>query len=131
MRRLISIAVAAAFCAVAAQAGSASPGESWAGEMRQIEVDGESKYPMTLTLKGKTGGSSYPTLKCAGVWTRIGVTKDGYAIYHEKVVNEPGATCIDGVFTARKDADKLIIGWFGVYDGKPGLASATLGRKAN
>jgi hypothetical protein len=113
----------------AAQGGGQVVG-SWAGEMRQVDVDRESKYAMTLTLKGATGASSYPTLQCGGEWTRVGETKDGYAIYHEKIVNEPGGTCIDGVFIARADGGKLIIGWFGVYEGAPSLASAVLSRAA-
>lgn len=128
MRCLASIAVVVGVCALSSvvQAGGPSLAGSWAGEMRQIDVEDETRYPMTLTITRAKVESSYPTLRCAGVWTRIGETKDGYTIYHEKIVNEPGATCIDGVFVARAEAGKLIIGWFGVSGGAPGLASAVL-----
>lgn len=126
----ISFAVGAAVTASSAIAGGAGVSGSWSGEMRQIDVDRESKYPMMLTLQGAKGTSSYPSLKCGGAWTRVGQTKDGYAIYHERIINEPGGTCIDGIFVARADAGKLIIGWFGVYEGAPGLASAVLEKEA-
>jgi hypothetical protein len=85
---------------------------------------------MTLSLAGGKGTSSYPTLKCKGVWTRIGRTADGYDVFQEKIVNEPGATCIDGVAAVYLDDDKLVLGWFASFEGTPSLASAVLERGA-
>jgi hypothetical protein len=85
---------------------------------------------MTLQLQGAKGTSTYPTLKCGGVWSRIGETKEGYAIYKEKVINEPGADCIDGIAVVHTYAGKLMLGWYGSYEGAPSLASATLAPEA-
>jgi len=108
------------------QAGAASVDGSWAGEMRQLDVDAETRYPMTLTLKGKTGATSYPTMKCSGALTKIGETKGGYTIYHERITNEPGAGCIDGIVLVTTDAGKLILGWFAAFEGSPTVATAVL-----
>jgi hypothetical protein len=125
----VGVAVAVAASSPAMAGGSAVAG-SWSGEMRQIDPDGESKYPMTLVLQGTKGTSSYPTLKCGGTWSRIGETKDGYVIYKEKVANDDGGSCIDGVVIVRVDAGKLILGWFAAFEGTPSLASAVLEKEA-
>lgn len=123
---LLSLA-AVAFGAVPAHAaGAASVLGQWSGEMRQIDVDRESRYPMTVTIKGKTGTTSYPSLKCAGSLTKIGETKGGYVLYQETIKNEPGGTCIDGVVMVTTDAGKLVLGWYAAFEGQPSLASAVL-----
>jgi hypothetical protein len=126
--RLISFAslVAVVVGSPLVQAAPVSIDGSWAGEMRQIDVDNETRYPMTLTLKGKTGATSYPTLNCRGELTKIADTKSGYAIYQERIANEPGATCIDGVVLITTDAGKLVLGWFATFDGLPTVATAML-----
>src|SRR5262245_11296639 len=93
----LALAAVAAVAASPAFAGAPKIAGSWSGDMRQVDVDRESKYPMTLTLQGSKGTSSYPSLKCGGAWSRVGETKEGYAIYREKVINEPGGTCIDAI----------------------------------
>ena len=98
--------------------------------MRQVDPTQETSYPMTLTITGAKGQSSYPTLNCGGSWSRIGETKEGYSIFKEAVVNEPGASCIDGVAIVYPDGGKLVLGWFGSFEGTPTLASAVLEREA-
>ena len=129
MRSFALAALAALVLSPAALAGAPPSASRWSGEMRQIEVNAEAKYPMTLTLSGKKGTATYPTLNCSGTWTRIAV-KDGYQIYQEKVTNQKGATCIDGIAMVRLDGDKLILGWFAADQGEPFLAEAMLSREA-
>jgi len=134
MRLSVSILVAAGFAIAgsgAAQAGGASLAGSWAGEMRQVDPDRESRYPVTLVLKGKSGTTAYPTLKCSGKLTRIAETKSGYAIYQETVTNDPGGSCIDGLVTVTTDAGKIVLGWFAEFEGTPSLASAVLEREGS
>jgi hypothetical protein len=125
----VSIVTAAVAFASPVLAGSSPISGNWSGDMRQIDIDRESKYPMTLTLQGNKGTSSYPTLKCGGVWSRIGETKEGYTIFKEKVINEPGGTCIDGIAVVHAYAGKLVLGMFNAYEGAPGLASAVLAKE--
>jgi hypothetical protein len=122
---LASLAVLVAGSSLAS-ADPVSVNGSWAGEMRQVDVDNETRYPMTLTLKGKTGETSYPTLNCGGALTKIADTKGGYAIYQERITNEPGGTCIDGVVLVTTDAGKLVLGWFATFEGAPAVATAVL-----
>lgn len=109
----------------------ASVNGGWTGEMRQVDVDRESRYPMMLSLKGAKGTTAYPTLKCAGTLSRVGTTKSGYAIYQETIKNEPGASCIDGIILVTTDAGKLVLGWYAAFQGAPSLASAVLERDAD
>jgi hypothetical protein len=123
----VVMSVAAALLSVApALAGGDGVSGNWSGEMRQIDPAQETRYPMILKLDGETGASLYPTLNCGGAWTRIGETKDGYAIYKETVVNEAGANCIDGYAIVHPDDGKLVLGWFAAFEGSPSLASAVL-----
>ena len=117
---------------LSAQAGDApaSVNGSWTGEMRQIDADRESRYPMMLILKGAKGATAYPTLKCAGTLSRIATTKSGYVIFQETIKNEPGGTCIDGIVTVTTDAGKLVLGWYAAFEGAPSLASAVLNKDA-
>lgn len=134
MRSLACLSFAAGVVVAAtypAFAGAVSVNGSWAGEMRQIDPDRETRYPMTMTLKGKTGASSYPTLNCTGALTKIAETKSGYTIYQEKVANNADGHCIDGVVAVTTDAGKLVLGWFSAFEGSPSLASATLEKDAN
>jgi hypothetical protein len=124
-------ALIAGSAAVQAGDAPASVNGAWTGEMRQIDVDRESRYPMMLSLKGAKGTSAYPTLKCAGTLSRIGTTKTGYVIYQETIKNEPGGTCIDGVVLVTTDAGKLVLGWYAAFQGAPALASAVLNRDAD
>jgi len=117
---------------VSAQAGDApaSVNGSWTGEMRQIDADRETRYPMMVSLNGAKGTTTYPTLKCTGTLSRLGTSKAGYVVFQETVKNDPGGNCIDGVVTVTTDAGKLLLGWYGVFDGAPSLASATLDKDA-
>jgi hypothetical protein len=127
MRSLVLLSAAALIVsATGANAGSPSVTGSWTGDMRQVDVSSESHYPMTLTLNGKTGTSSYPQLNCAGTLTKVGQTESGYVLYQETIKNEPGATCIDGLVMVTVDGGKLILGWYAAYQGSPSLASAVL-----
>lgn len=128
--RLFASLAAVVLSTTSALAGGASVSGNWSGEMRQIDPTQESSYPMTLTITGAKGKSSYPTLNCAGTWTRIGETKEGYAIFKETAVNEPNASCIDGVVIVYPDAGKLVLGWFASFEGTPSLASAVLAKDA-
>lgn len=132
MRMFVSTVALLAMCGVAA-AGSA-PGAggmsgSWSGQMRQIEANAETAYPMTLSFAGKSATSNYPTLNCSGTWTRV-ASKNGYVIYAEKVTNTKGASCIDGMVMVTMDEGKVVLGWFASYDGAPSVATAVLSRTA-
>jgi hypothetical protein len=130
MRSFAVLTLALVAGTVTAHAGdAASVAGSWGGEMRQVDVDRETRYPMTLTLKGTSGTTSYPTLKCGGTLAKVGETNSGYAIYQETIKNEPGATCIDGVVLVTTDGGKLILGWYAAFQGAPALASAVLSRE--
>ncbi|MBP6010725.1 MAG: hypothetical protein KBA31_00730 [Alphaproteobacteria bacterium] len=131
MVRSLAVATAAALACVpsfAAGASGVSVIGTWTGEMRQIDPDRESSYPMTLTIapKGGKGTTSYPSLNCKGTLTRITETKSGYAIYQEKISNGPDAHCIDGLVLVTADGGKLVLGWFATFEGAPSLASALL-----
>lgn len=135
MRLIASLSIAG-FAAMSIMptlaAVSAPKSGTWSGEMRQIDPDRDTNYPMTLTLsaKGKKAKVAYPTLKCTGALTKVADVKAGYAVYYETVTNEPGGNCIDGVVTITEDAGKLVLGWFATYGGGPSLASAVLERTA-
>lgn len=128
MRVVVSIA-AVVLSISSAWAGGAGVSGNWSGEMRQVDPTRESSYPMTLTIAGTKGKSSYPSLNCSGTWARVGETKEGYAIFKETVVNEPEASCIDGLAIVRVDAGMLVLGWFASFEGTPSLASAVLARE--
>lgn len=115
-----------------AQAGevAVSVNGAWSGEMRQIDEDRETRYPMLLTLNGAKGATTYPTLKCGGTLARLGTSKSGYVIFQETVKNDPGGNCIDGVVMVSTDAGKLLLGWYGTFEGAPSLASAVLDKDA-
>ena len=127
---LLSLAAVAFGTLPAHAAGAASVLGQWSGEMRQVDVERETRYPMTLAIKGKTGTTSYPTLKCAGTLSKIGETKGGYVLYQETVKNDPGETCIDGVVMVTTDAGKLVLGWYAAFEGQPSMASAVLSKDA-
>ncbi|MBL8779840.1 MAG: hypothetical protein JNL06_02760 [Alphaproteobacteria bacterium] len=125
----LSILLAGFFSASAGDQ-PASVNGSWTGEMRQVDNDRETRYPMMVTLNGAKGTTTYPTLKCAGTLSRLGTAKSGYVIYQETVKNDPGANCIDGVVMVSTDAGKLLLGWYGAFEGAPSLASAVLNKDA-
>lgn len=129
MRLFASIAFVAIVASSPAFAGAAGISGTWSGQMRQIDPSKETTYPMTLTLAGKKGTTSYPTLKCGGTLARVAEAKGGYTIYKETVTNESGAGCIDGVLIVQQDAGKLILGWFAGFQGEPSLASAVLSKE--
>ena len=131
MRSSASIALVLVLTLAAgpAYAGGSNLTGKWVGEMRQIDVKEETRYPMTLTLQGAKGASSYPTLKCTGTWSRVG-EKDGYTVYKETARNEADGSCTDGIMTVTLDAGKLVVGWFGVFEGEPSVATAVLQREA-
>ena len=130
MRLFASVVFLAVVAASPAFAGSAGISGNWSGDMRQIDPSEEKSYPMTLTLSGKKGKTSYPTLKCGGTLTRVAEVTGGYTIYKETVANEPGGGCIDGVVIVQPDAGKLVLGWFAGFEGEPSLASAVLSKEA-
>ena len=129
--RAVLMSVLALSLAGPAVAGSVGPSlsGSWAGEMRQIEAKSETSYPMTLTFSGKGATSDYPTLNCSGKWTKV-AQKNGYVVYAETVTNKNGATCVDGVVTVKIDRDKVVLGWFGAFDGEPIVSTAVLSKPA-
>src|SRR5262249_24431392 len=105
----------------------------WYGQMRQVNVDGEESYQMTLTLTESGGRSDYPKLRCGGELERLGTASGGYVVYKETITR--GGTddgkarpCVDGVVVVHVDDDQLVLGWFGAFDGEPLLASARLSR---
>lgn len=119
--------------------GSAVAGaksETWVGNMRQVDVNAETKYPMTVTFNGTKVTSTYETLSCGGNWVRIGGTSPDYVIYKETITHgsidnpDPG-TCIDGVVIVSRRNGKLVLGWFANFEGEPMLASAELSQGAN
>ena len=130
MRSLASIVLVAVVAVSPAFASGASISGIWSGTMRQVDPSEEKSYPMTLTLSGKKGATSYPSLKCGGKLARVAEAAGGYTIYKETITNEPGGSCIDGVVILQSDADKLILGWFTGFEGEPSLASAVLSREA-
>ena len=109
---------------------------SWTGEMRQIDPAPVHSYAMSMTLNGKKGTTSYPSLKCGGKLTRI-AQNGAYTVYREKITygalsasNASG--CIDGMITVTPAGNTLVLGWFASFEDKPSLASAVLSRgKAN
>jgi hypothetical protein len=114
-----------------AWAGSTGVSGRWAGEMRQVDPDQESRYSMSLLLEGSGGSTSYPSLKCGGSLEKIGDAAGGYAIFREKITYgalnsgvERG--CIDGLLIVAQRDGKLVLGWFAAFDGFPSLASAVL-----
>lgn len=118
-----------------ATAGAKDAQQTWAGQMRQVDVTAEKSYPMTLTFKGGKGYSEYPTLKCGGVWRRIGTLKKQYEIYEEQIthgseIKDGTGGCINGVVTLAVKGDKAVLGWFASVDGEPSLASAVLSQAA-
>jgi hypothetical protein len=106
---------------------------TWFGSMRQVDVDGERSYPMTLTVNGDRGTTDYPKLKCGGELERVGSASGGYLVYKETITRgafnmTEGEGCVDGVVTLHADGDQMLLGWFGAFDGRPMLASASLAR---
>ena len=130
MRAVLTSAVALSLAGVAV-AGSAPPSlsGSWAGDMRQIEAKAETSYPMTLTFAGKGATAEYPTLNCSGKWTKV-AQKNGYVVYAETVKNKDGAGCVDGIVTVKIDQGKVVLGWFGAFDGEPIVSTAVLSKPA-
>ena len=110
-----------------ALAGSPGLSGSWTGDMRQIETTSETTYPMTLSFSGKGATADYPTLNCSGKWTKV-AQKNGYVVYAETATNRNGATCVDGIVSVKIDQDKVVLGWFGAFDGAPIVSTAVLAK---
>ena len=127
---IAALAAGPAFAADASKAGAPKPkiAGKWSGQMTHLNTS--AKYPMMLTLDGKTGMTSYPTLKCGGELKRVGKAKGGYRIYRETIKNQPGANCIDGLITVHVEGDKVVLGWFISDAGVPSVASAVLKKDA-
>ena len=103
--------------------------------MRQIEVNGEMDFPISVTFSGGKATSKYESLSCGGEWTRIGGTSPDYVIYKETItygsVNDPDTgSCIDGVVIVSRRNGKLVLGWFANFEGEPILAAAELAKAA-
>ncbi len=124
MRLLVAAAISLSVFGVA-QAEQVPAKVIWAGEMRQIEANAETTYPMTLTLYRNSVTADYPTLKCTGAWTKV-AEANGYLMYTETVTNEEGANCIDGIVWLKVDEGKVVLGWFGADAEGPIVAIATL-----
>lgn len=136
--RPVVFALALTFVSGAAYADIAPPEPDasegvWHGSMRQVDADGEKSYPMTLTLTEDGGTTDYPKLKCGGELQRLSSASGGYVVYKETITRGgfdrgKGEGCVDGVITLHSEADEIVLGWFGVFDGDPMLASARLTR---
>jgi hypothetical protein len=105
----------------------------WYGAMRQVDVDGEQSYPMTLTLNESGGSTDYPKLSCGGELERLGTASGGYVIYKETITRGAfdkgkGNGCVDGVVIVHAEDNQIVLGWFGAFDGSPMVASAKLTR---
>lgn len=130
--RFVVIAVSlAVMLNQSAWAGDAKLSGRWAGEMRQVDPDQESRYLMTLRLEGSGGATSYPSLKCGGSLEKIGDAAGGYVIFREKITygalnSDVERGCIDGLLIITQRDGKLVLGWFAAFDGLPALASAVL-----
>ncbi|MDZ4740311.1 MAG: hypothetical protein SGJ03_10455 [Alphaproteobacteria bacterium] len=114
-----------------AWAGDANLSGHWAGEMRQVDPDQESRYSMALSLKGSGGTTSYPSLNCGGSLEKIGDAAGGYVIFREKITygalnSDVERGCINGLLIITQRDGKLVLGWFAAFDGLPALASAVL-----
>lgn len=111
-----------------AQAGEPEIDGLWTGQVTQ--VDRPPHYGIVLNLKGRKGSSYYPDLDCRGELTLFAVT-EGYAFYRETIVDggvgdrAPGG-CIDGTIAVARAGARLAWSWFGVYEGEPEFAYATL-----
>lgn len=132
MMKIYYIAVGLVAASITAEVASAGgKAETWVGTMRQVDVNGETTYPMTVTFDGATVESKYATLSCGGEWTRIGGTSPDYVIYKETVTygsitNPDAGACIDGVVIVTRRGGKMVLGWFANFEGEPMLASAEL-----
>lgn len=127
--RALAVAVVALSASGAAIAGVPAMTGVWTGDMRQIEVDTEATYPMTLTFAGKSAVADYPTLNCTGIWTKV-TERNGYAIYTEEAANRGDAKCIDGMVMVTIDEGKVFVDWFAAYDGAPTVSTAVLSKAA-
>lgn len=133
-RSVLAAAVAVCF-AEPSFAGDVGFDGAWAGQMRQIDTEEQTRYPMELNVKGDRLETRYRTLSCGGVLEKI-ADHDSYSIYREKITTgaiKPSDTngCIDGIVTLRPHNGNLIVGWFGVFEGLPTVAYATLERRSS
>ena len=131
MRTIVVVACLFVATHQLAWAGGANLSGRWAGEMRQVDPDQESRYSMTLDLKGPGGQTSYPSLKCGGSLEKIADAAGGYVIFREKITygaltSDVERGCIDGLLIVTQRDGKLVLGWFAAFDGLPSLASAVL-----
>ena len=136
--RTVLVALVAALTIGSARADIAPPppdagAGTWYGSMRQVNSDGEERYPMTLVLSENGGTTDYPKLKCGGELQRLGTATGGYVIYKETITRgafnkRTGDGCVDGVVIIHAEGDAIVLGWFGAFDGEPMLASARLTR---
>lgn len=107
---------------------------AWTGKMHQIDTEERSSYPVELTVRGDVAETRYRTLSCGGVLERV-AARDGYSVFKEKITTgalTPSRVrgCIDGMMTLKADGNTLIVGWFGVFEGLPTVAYATLRRES-
>ena len=106
--------------------------QTWTGDLAEV---GRSKtFPVTLTLKGKGGETTYPSQNCTGKLTRAGSSGD-YSFFTETISSgkfDPATKtgCVDGSLTLIKSGAGVVIGWFGAEGGKPIVAFGTLTPKA-
>ena len=138
LMRASFVAIVMMFATLPASADVAPPPPdpaegAWYGSMRQVNVDGEESYAMTLTLREGGGTSDYPKLHCGGELERLGTASGGYIVYKESITRgafDGGKSngCVDGVVIVHIENNKLVLGWFGAFDGDPIVATARLTR---
>jgi hypothetical protein len=101
---------------------------TWTGPL--AEVGQTKQHPITITISGKTGTSSYPDQHCAGKLTRVGSTGD-YAYFTETITEgkfDPASKsgCLDGSMTFVRAGGSLVLAWVAAYDSKPIIAYGSL-----
>lgn len=129
----LSAALALCFPAHSIAGDGGSLDGAWVGQMHQIDTEERTSYPIELTVKGDAAETRYRTLSCGGVLNWV-ADRDGYSVFKEKITSgaltparERG--CIDGMVTIKPEGNRLVLGWFGVFEGLPTVAYATLTRR--
>ncbi len=137
MKKLLLSSVLMVLAGIPAQARSPlEKADIWTGTMTQVGAPENQNYMMNLTFKGEQIFSDYPELGCGGKLSVVGMTKDGYTVYHEAITygrlgDGSGANCIDGIMTLHRANGAITLGWFASDRGAPILASAQLTPAAN
>jgi hypothetical protein len=101
---------------------------TWTGSV--VEVGRSKGFPIIVSLKGKTGQTTYPDQHCTGKLERSGVT-GSYSFFVETITEgkfDPATKtgCVDGSLTLIRSGTDLVLGWFAANSDKPVVAFATL-----